>query len=108
MLADEHKHSLIEPEDFQKKIGPEEKTEPSPPPVVLGEDGVDLDLVLATTALSYVQRALQSTDRRKTEAWKLLGLNDRFALRRRVKQIADAYPDLMRRFPVVQDLYRDQ
>jgi DNA-binding NtrC family response regulator len=73
----------------------------------LSERGIDLGEELARTELDYIQQALCLTEGKKTEAWRLLGLNDRFALRRRVKRIGEAYPDLINIFPLVSRLYYD-
>jgi DNA-binding NtrC family response regulator len=59
---------------------------------------LDLDLELARSELQIVEKAMLQTNRRKTDAWKLLGLNDRFALRRRVVGIFRRYPSLADEF----------
>jgi two-component system, NtrC family, response regulator AtoC len=71
----------------------------------LRNGGIDLDRELAKCELSYIEEALQSTQERKTEAWKLLGLNDRFALLRRAKTLLQRNPSLASGFPTVQKLY---
>lgn len=68
-------------------------------------DGVVLDLELARTELAYIDEALRLTSESKSEAWKLLGLNDRFALLRRVKVLYTRYPELVETFPIVRRLY---
>lgn len=68
--------------------------------------GIDLDRELARSELAYAQAALISAEGKKNGAWRLLGLNDRFALRRRIKAILDRYPDLMEKFPQLQEYYR--
>jgi DNA-binding NtrC family response regulator len=73
--------------------------------ILVGANGVELDKELARFELSYIEEALRSTQERKTEAWKLLGLNDRFALRRRVKTLLSKYPSLAPEFLLVQRLY---
>ena len=70
--------------------------------------GIDLDIELARAELTYMEEALQSTQERKTEAWKLLGLNDRFALLRRAKALIQRHPVLASEFPTVQKLYGKQ
>ena len=70
-----------------------------------GNGMVNLDMELARCELAYIEEALRSTHERKTEAWKLLGLNDRFALLRRAKALLQNYPSLASTFPTVQRLY---
>jgi hypothetical protein len=41
----------------------------------------------------------------KTEAWKLLGLNDRFALHRRVTSLLKKEPELAAEYYMIQSLY---
>lgn len=61
---------------------------------------------LARTELAEVERALEKTGWKKTQAWKLLGLNDRYAFRRRVLRLLEDYPNLSAQFPRVRDAYR--
>ena len=70
------------------------------------EDGINLEEILAETELKYIQLALQATEGKKTDAWRLLGLNDRYAMLRHVKRIANDYPQLLDRFSVVKSLYK--
>jgi hypothetical protein len=71
----------------------------------MAEGGINLDEELARHELSYMEGALRSTEERKTEAWKLLGLNDRFALLRRAKMLLKTYPHLAAAHPTVARLY---
>jgi DNA-binding NtrC family response regulator len=71
----------------------------------IGKNGINLDVELAKVELAYIEEALRSTQERKTEAWKLLGLNDRFALWRRSKALLQKYPALASEFSTVQRLY---
>ena len=71
------------------------------------EGGLNLDEALAKTELTYIEEALRLTEGKKTEAWKILGLNDRFALRRRVKSIAESHGYLLALFPLVRERYND-
>jgi DNA-binding NtrC family response regulator len=68
-------------------------------------NGIDLAKEMARLELSYIEEALHSTEERKTEAWRLLGLNDRFALRRRTKALLSKYPSIAQQFPTVCRLY---
>ena len=56
---------------------------------------LQLDLALARRELEVVQTALRHSGGIKSEAVKVLGLNDRFALPRRVKAAFRKYPDLV-------------
>jgi DNA-binding NtrC family response regulator len=67
--------------------------------------GIDLDAELARVELAYIQDALQLTEGKKADAWRLLGLNDRYALLRRVKRIGEEYPHLINSFSLLQKLY---
>jgi two-component system, NtrC family, response regulator AtoC len=60
---------------------------------------ISLDRELARQELVYVKGALEATGNNKTEAASLLGLNDRFALRRRVLAILKRHPELGSGFP---------
>lgn len=71
----------------------------------LGREGIKLDLELARAELNYVEEALRLTSESKAAAWRLLGLNDRFALPRRVKVLCARYPELLGSFPTVRRLY---
>lgn len=67
-----------------------------------------LDEVLARAELECVEDALQRTDGKKTKAWKLLGLNDRFVFARRVRRLCDRFPKLIPEFPFVQTTFCGQ
>jgi DNA-binding NtrC family response regulator len=109
-----NKHSLLEVVDLPADILQPKLESAVPPPrpsnVAEGANPSirDLDEELAKTELSLIQRAIEQSGGRKNEAWKLLGLNDRFALHRRVKTLIDEYPALVAEFPVIQKLYAKQ
>jgi len=67
--------------------------------VELSEKGVDIAEELARVELAYIEKALKIVNGKKTEAWKLLNYNDRFAIRRRVKVIAGKFPHLLAELP---------
>jgi DNA-binding NtrC family response regulator len=54
---------------------------------------LNIHMKLAELELRCVEEALKSV-RKKTEAWKLLGYSNRFALRRRILKIFKKYPEL--------------
>lgn len=97
-------HRNVEREDLPREIFEPAGTAPLQAAQITPR-GVDLDRELARTELAYVEGALGLTEERKTEAWKLLGLNDRFALRRRVRALLETYPELAADFPTVRRLY---
>jgi len=109
IYANFKKHSQIEEDDLPLEILVQPTPEMgSPFQVHIDEKGIDLDEQLAKWDLTYIEEALRTTEGRKTEAWKLLGLNDRFALHRRVKSIVKRYPQLVSDFPTIQRLYSNQ
>lgn len=103
MMAAVHSHAMIDIEDL-----PAEMTAATPL-VRAPRDGeqINLDAELARAELAFIERALQITEGRKSEAWKLLGLNDRFALLRRVKRIRDDHPTLINDYPILKTRYVD-
>jgi len=55
--------------------------------------------------LKLIEEALRRAGGKKTEAWKLLGLNDRFALRRRILDLMKDNPALVKEFPLISQAY---
>lgn len=98
MLAATRRHNLIESEDLAIELGASQV-------VGLSDDGLNLEFHLAKTELSLINQALVKSEGKKSEAWKMLGLNDRFALLRRVKKIAEKAPELIADFPAVHEHY---
>ena len=66
---------------------------------------IDLDEELARIELNFIEEALRKTGSKKTEAWKILGLNDRFALRRRIKSIQKKYKYLTNEFQLIKQSF---
>jgi transcriptional regulator with PAS, ATPase and Fis domain len=95
------KHRLVEAGDLPVELreSPTPETKPTAEDAALGE-------ALARTELAEVERALEKAGWKKTQAWKLLGLNDRYALRRRVLRLLEDYPNLSAQFPRIRDAYR--
>jgi len=69
------------------------------------KENFNVNEYLARVELSCIEEALKQADGKKTEAWKLLGLNDRFALRRRVNAIKNKYPKLLSEFKIIRTLF---
>jgi DNA-binding NtrC family response regulator len=103
MMAALHSHALIELDDLPHDVA----ASITPRVQMTDGDNFDLDGELARAELGHIERALRKTEGRKSEAWRLLGLNDRFALLRRVKRIRDQYPHLVSEFPLIQSRYAD-
>lgn len=101
--AEMHDHQRIEVDDLPADVlaGGGERQEAAG----LANGNLNVQEALARTELAYIEKALQATLGKKAEAWRLLGYNDRFALRRRVKRILDQYPRLQGEFPVVRDSF---
>jgi DNA-binding NtrC family response regulator len=76
--------------------------------VEIPDQGINIDEQLARVELAYIEKALKKTTGKKTEAWKLLGYNDRFAMKRRVDCILKKYKDnprIWRDFPYLAKQY---
>jgi two-component system response regulator AtoC len=101
MMAGVHEHAMIDVDDLPAEITS------SAPLIRQPAEGeqIDLDAELARAELACIERALQITEGRKSDAWRLLGLNDRFALLRRVKRIRDLHPDLINDYPILRTCY---
>jgi two-component system, NtrC family, response regulator AtoC len=106
IYANYNSHQQVEEEDLPLEVlNTTIHSNKTPHQLEIGSGGVNLDSELAKLELSYIEEALRITQERKTEAWKLLGLNDRFALLRRSKVLLQRYPSLASEFPTVQRLY---
>lgn len=105
IYANYHNHPRIEKEDLPLELLSAAAPGVKPGSAARVRDGIDLDVELARVELSYIEEALKLTEERKTETWKLLGLNDRFALLRRTKNLLKSHPALGTEFPTVQRLY---
>lgn len=67
-----------------------------------------LEEVLAEAELAEVERALAATGGKKSEAWKLLGLNDRYVFTRRVRRLLERFPHIAARFEQVRSAFCPQ
>jgi two-component system, NtrC family, response regulator AtoC len=106
MLANVNDHALIDVDDLPLEVQNPKQGKLTGPGPSVGE-GIDLDAELARVELAYMEKSLELTEGRKTEAWRLLGLNDRFSLLRRVKRIREQYPQLLEQFPLVRSRYAE-
>lgn len=93
-------HEILRPAaSLQRSLRPSENS-------LIGNAGATLDEALARAEFEQIELALSRTESKKTEAWKVLGLNDRFALARRVRRLCQRYPELVAAYPLVQSAYR--
>ena len=65
----------------------------------------DLAKNVARVQLSCIEEALKAVGGRKTEAWKKLGLHDRYALHRLMKRLKQEHPRLFNEFPYLKKVY---
>ncbi len=105
IYATYHEHRRIEKEDLPLELLTAAVSPETARAAPSFSDGINLSLELARAEFSYIEGALRATEERKNEAWKLLGLNDRFALLRRAKSLLQAFPQLATEFPTVHRLY---
>ena len=105
LFANSRKHERIFLEDLPPDIS---KGDINQEPIRRVGKGKRLDLRvhLARAELACIEEALRLSKGKKSEAWKLLGLNDRFALRRRVKSLQRKFPEMIHEFPLVSKLFR--
>jgi DNA-binding NtrC family response regulator len=100
MMASRNDHTMIDVDDLPVELSIA---------ATRGSNGdgqsIDLDAELARMELTLMERALYAAEGRKSEAWRMLGLNDRFALLRRVKRIREHYPSLIEVFPLLRSRY---
>jgi len=75
------------------------------PPIRFSEEGINLELEKTRFELSYIEAVLHHSSGKKTEAWKVLGLNDRFALRRRVLSLSKKFPSLLNEYPLTRESF---
>lgn len=103
--AELRNHRQIEPEDLPTDVRQEHLELPQSGAKKVGSEGFSIDETLARAELTYIEEALKLAHGKKTEAWKLLGYHDRFALYRRVRRILGEYPNLAEEFPQVKALF---
>jgi len=101
--AEIRKHASIQVEDLPAEITT--TSEMISRPVV--KEGFDLFEHRARAELACIDRALEQTRGKKSEASKILGLKDRFVLHRRVTTILSKYPHLIHDFYHVKQGYHN-
>jgi DNA-binding NtrC family response regulator len=97
-------HKIIEIDDLPSEVREYDKSWGKESYLTIG-DGVDVDEEKAKLELAFIQSALKEAEGKKTKAWKLLGLKNRFSLRRRVLSIAKKYPHLIKEYPLIERLF---
>lgn len=75
--------------------------------VEIPDEGIDIDEKLARMELAYIEEALKQTDGKKTDAWKLLGYNDRYKIKKRVDSILRRFPELSEQFYLIKKKYKE-
>lgn len=99
-------HLQIEREDLSPEILNQSPKETNFVASDFTDGEISLDEELAKWEFYYIQEALKKAKGRKSMAWQLIGLNDRYALTRRVKTCLKKYPHLIKEFPLIQKLYK--
>lgn len=97
-----HEHDEIRPGDLPAEL---RQSEPSGASLPLGDEA-DIDALLARDELAYAERALKEADGKITEAWELLGYNDRFVFSRRIRRILERHTEVAEEFPYVQEVFQ--
>lgn len=111
LKASLRRHERIELEDLPLDVvtGASGRLEGQTKPAALTKSSRGprpLEEVLAEAELAEVERALSACGGKKSEAWRLLGLNDRFVLTRRVRRLLERFPQLAAHFEQVQRAFR--
>ncbi len=104
IFANAAEHGAVQPEDLPDLSTGQDHASSSLRSA-LPTEGVNLDRMLAVHELNALEAAIRQSGDRKGEAWRLLGLNDRFAVRRRIQSIRKRYPDLIESMPHLRGLY---
>jgi len=105
IYAAQNGHDRIEMEDLPLEVY---QTGLNPRKEVKIKIKVNIEEEKARLELMYIEEAIRASRGRKTEAWKLLGYNDRFSLRRRVLSIAEKFDELIDQFPYLRNIYLHQ
>jgi len=106
ILANFNKHEIIEKDDLSLEIyKPNPQNQDLLISKLINRNITTIEKQLAIFELNIIEEALKNNKGNKSETWKTLGLNDRFALYRRVKTIEKKHPELIINFPYLKDLY---
>ena len=106
LLSIQGTRDVIEIDDLPERVRlPDGKNKVLACTETLSPGGIDLNREKARFELSCIELALKHFGEKKSEVWKYLGLNDRFALRRRVKRLNADYEDLLDSFPATKNAF---
>lgn len=105
IYAEYNTHDQILPDDLPLEVRHGKSEGSRGLSIEIPESGVRIDEELARVELAYVEKALRMVGGKKTEAWKVLGYNDRYAMRRRIKRIVEDNRKVLEEFPLLQRLY---
>ncbi len=98
-------HVRIEIEDLPNEVVNQEKNSSGTLKVEFNER-INLAESLARYELAHIEEALRKAKGKKSLAWQILELNDRFSLLRRVKSIHRKYPFLLKEFPLISKAFK--
>jgi DNA-binding NtrC family response regulator len=98
-------HKVIEVDDLPAEVKGYDKAFAYEDLYLKIKEGINIDEEKAKLELSLIESALKISEGKKTKAWKLLGLKNRFALRRRVLSIVKRYPHLVKEYPYIGKLF---
>jgi DNA-binding NtrC family response regulator len=102
------RHLEVELEDLPEDVRvPAERTHEASDFGHLDEPPIALEEALARTELEQVEAALLKVHGKKAEAWKLLGLNDRYVFSRRIRRLFVRFPALVEKYPAVKAAFSD-
>lgn len=108
IYAQFHKHNKIEPEDLPAELVNQTSSTTTERRQADLSGDINLGRELARYELQMIESALEQCEEEKSAAAQMLGMNDRFAIRRRIKTQCDKYPDLLSEFPLIKKLYYPQ
>ncbi len=101
------RHLDVELEDLPEDIRTSTERNYEPSFEHSNEQSIGLEEALARTELGQVEAALLKTHGKKAEAWKLLGLNDRYVFSRRIRRLFSRFPELAAKYPAVKAAFSD-
>ena len=105
IYAEYNSHDQILPEDLPLEIQLDKLKDLRSISIEIPEKGVNINEELAQFELAYIERALKLVGGKKADAWKVLGYNDRHAMRRRIEKIVKKNQNVLDKFPLLKKLY---
>jgi DNA-binding NtrC family response regulator len=92
-------HTTIEADDIPVGLDPTRQDRSSVPAQARIGPGFDIGREVARAELGFIAEAFRLSNGKKSEAWRLLNYNDRFALHRRLRSLFRRHPELSSDFP---------